>query len=228
MTPRLIDLYSGIGGLSLGGVRAGFTLALSVDNDPILSQIHRLNFPKYVHLNADVSALTGAELLSKANLSEGDLFGIVGGSPCQGFSRIGKRDQADNRNKLFVHFFRLVAESKAAFFLAENVQGILDSQNTELVSAALGLVQSSYHVLKPFVINASDFGASTNRKRVFFFGYLPERCDEILLDDFERTKWKDALPVEEALRSLPRKLRDHWSTDEKAWRKLRSKRSGPF
>src|SRR6185503_780475 len=104
----------------------------------------------------------------------------------------------------------------------------LDSQNTELVSAALGLVQSSYHVLKPFVINASDFGASTNRKRVFFFGYLPERCDEILLDDFERTKWKDALPVEEALRSLPRKLRDHWSTDEKAWRKLRSKRSGPF
>src|SRR6266498_3844905 len=129
VTSKLIDLYSGIGGLGLGAVRAGFEIALSVDNDPILSQTHKLNFPGTHHLERDVSQLAGTELIRGAKLEQGQLSGLIGGSPCQGFSRIGKRDLADYRNKLFAQFFRLVSELKPVFYLAENVQGILDVQN---------------------------------------------------------------------------------------------------
>jgi DNA (cytosine-5)-methyltransferase 1 len=228
MTYSLIDLYSGIGGLGLGALRAGFSLALSVDIDPILSEVHAVNFPGYPHLLADVSTLTGPELLSKANVGAGELTGLVGGSPCQGFSRIGKRDQLDNRNRLFIHFFRLVSETRPAFFLAENVQGILDPQNKELVDSALDLVRASYVLIEPFEINAADFGAATIRKRVFFIGYLRDKCERLEVKDFERRKQKNNLTVETALSGLPQKLKNSWLSDENGWRTLRVKPRGGF
>lgn len=212
----------------MGAVRAGFQLAISIDNDPNLAEIHKTNFPNSTHLNEDVSTLTASELIKKACLEEGELFGIAGGSPCQGFSRIGKRDLSDERNKLFTKLFELVAGSKPTFFLAENVEGILDEQNAELVNSALALVRSSYRVLEPFVMNAADFGAPTNRKRVFFFGYMEDQFHDIDLEDFENAKWEKQTFVEEALGGLPKKLRDTWSDDENAWRKLRKRNYGDY
>src|ERR1041384_3961629 len=110
MGSKLIDLYSGIGGLGLGAVRAGFELVLSVDKDPILAGTHKVNFPGSRQFESDISGLSGARVLEEAKIKRWQLSGLVGGSPCQGFSRIGKRDQADQRNKLFIHFFRLVSE----------------------------------------------------------------------------------------------------------------------
>ena len=224
----LIDLYSGIGGLGLGATRAGFSLALSVDIDPILSGVHAINFPGHRQLLGDVSTLTGPQLLSKAKVVAGGLTGLVGGSPCQGFSRIGKRDQADQRNQLFTHFFRLVSELRPSFYLAENVQGILDSQNKAVVTHALSLIPKDYVVLKPFELNAADFGAATNRKRIFFFGYLAEKCEALSQVDFEKSKWKAKSNVGAALAGLPRKIKKGWSKDEKGWRTLRVRTNGSF
>jgi DNA (cytosine-5)-methyltransferase 1 len=228
MLRQLIHIYSGIGGLSLGAVRAGFGLALSVDNDPILLGTHRQNFPRSGHLEADVSTLTGATLLSEAGLGEGELTGLVGGSPCQGFSRIGKRESSDRRNRLFVDTFRLVTETKPGFFLAENVPGILDSRNQTLVDEALDLVRENYTVLDPLELNAADFGAATNRERVFFFGYLEDKCEAIMEKDFIDAKLESAVTVETALSGLPKKLKETWLTDEDGWRTLRVKRTGDF
>jgi DNA (cytosine-5)-methyltransferase 1 len=228
MSHSIIDLYSGIGGLGLGAVRAEFKLALSVDKDPILAQIHKTNFPASPQMESDVSALTGAELLKAAKLTEGELSGLIGGSPCQGFSRIGRRDKGDQRNQLFTHFFRLISELRPSFYLAENVQGILDSQNDAVVSHALSLVPKDYVVLDPFELNAADFGAATNRKRIFFFGYLPDRCDALSLADFEKAKWKTKSTVGAALAGLPLKIKKEWSEDDKGWRTLCVRTNGPF
>jgi DNA (cytosine-5)-methyltransferase 1 len=228
MTRELIDLYSGIGGLGLGAVRAGFCLALSVDKDPILSKTHKVNFPAASQLESDVSTLSGSDLLKAANLRPGELSGIIGGSPCQGFSRIGKRDQADQRNQLFLHFFRLVSELRPYFYLAENVQGILDSKNEPIVSQALSLVPKDYVVIEPFELNAADFGAATDRKRVFFFGYLPNKCGPLSDADFESAKCKTKLSVGVALTGLPKKLRKEWCDDDSGWRTLRAKPTGTF
>jgi DNA (cytosine-5)-methyltransferase 1 len=228
MRPKLIDLYSGIGGLGLGAVRAGFDLSLSVDKDPILAKTHKTNFPFSAQLESDVSALSGMELLSAGKLEQGQLTGLVGGSPCQGFSRIGKRDQADQRNQLFVHFFRLVADLRPSFYLAENVQGILDAQNEAVVSQALRRIPPDYVALEPFELNASDFGAATNRKRIFFIGYLPDKCHSLTLSDFERARWKTKSNVGAALTGLPRKIRKEWSKDDKGWRPLTARMNGLF
>ena len=57
---------------------------------------------------------------------------VIGGPPCQGFSRMGHQRVDDSRNDLFVKFFTLVEELQPRFFLAENVLGLLDAKNSLL------------------------------------------------------------------------------------------------
>jgi DNA (cytosine-5)-methyltransferase 1 len=87
--PTIIDLYAGVGGLSLGAIRAGFDLALAVEWDKHAIKAHEINFPNHKHLNTDISKLSGKKLLEEAGLAEGELDGLIGGPPCQGFSVIG-------------------------------------------------------------------------------------------------------------------------------------------
>ena len=228
MTPAIIDLFCGIGGLGLGAARAGFHLALAVDNDSTPLKIHKLNFPGFLHSESDVSILSGDELLATAKLNRGTLAGLIGGSPCQGFSRIGKRDSRDERNALFAHFFRLVLEVLPSFFVAENVPGILDSHNNRLLDGAQESVTDLYQLLEPLVLDASDFGAPTVRKRVFFIGYLPDKVESLAAEDFDREKWAQKTTVEIALTGLPRRLKDTWLTDEFGWRPLRVTRCGRY
>lgn len=89
--PKVIDLFAGVGGLSLGARRAGFDLAGVVELDENAMFSHCKNFPTTPHLAQDVATLSGRDLLEAFNLSEGELDGLVGGPPCQGFSTMGKR-----------------------------------------------------------------------------------------------------------------------------------------
>jgi DNA (cytosine-5)-methyltransferase 1 len=175
-----------------------------------------------------VGALSGVDLLAAAKLSPGELAGLVGGSPCQGFSNIGHRDTLDKRNDLFADFFRLVSETRPRFFVAENVPGILDDRNSDLVNRALDFVRSEYQLMKPLILNASDFGAPTFRRRVFFVGYLPTELESIMAHDFEQEKCKSPTTVQNALVGLPKKLRASWLTDDLGWRKIRGKSTGVY
>ena len=228
MESTIIDLFCGIGGLGLGAARAGFKLALSVDIDTVLLDLHKTNFPGCAHFQTDVAEISGAALLAAAGVPAGGLTALVGGSPCQGFSRIGKRNSADPRNLLFIRFFELVADTNPAFFLAENVMGILDHPNRDMVDEALALAGAKYTVLDPLVINASDYGAPTIRQRAFFIGYAPDRVHDISSAAFRKAKWRIKTDVGTALSGLPRKLRSTWISDDLGWRSLRSKRSGKF
>lgn len=164
----VIDLFSGVGGLSLSAVQSGLDLVGSVELDNIASESHQINFPHTRHLSADVSALKGKEILEY--FSQKEIFGLIGGPPCQGFSSIGKRDINDPRNQLFIHFFRLVSEIKPVFFLAENVKGILHTKFSGIVNTAFNYVKDDYEILTPMEVNARDFGVPTARPRIFFIG----------------------------------------------------------
>ena len=136
--PKVIDLFSGAGGLSLGAARAGFEISGAVDSDSRVLDVHAKNFPCTLHSNADVSELTGASLGGLFKLQNETITGIIGGPPCQGFSNMGRRDVCDTRNQLFAHFFRVVNEAQPAFFLAENVLGVLHKQYAEVVGIGIG------------------------------------------------------------------------------------------
>lgn len=218
---NIIDLFSGVGGLSLGAARAGFTVKCAVELDKKAVGAHSLNFPGTTHINDDVKTLTGNKLRVLAGLNEGELAGIVGGPPCQGFSMIGQKDAGDHRNKLFSEFFRLVSELKPTFFLAENVPGIILGKNKQIVDKAMRWVKSDYSMLPPMILSANNYGAPTTRTRVFFFGYR-KGCDiNLSVADFSPPAGTPKITVEKALRGLPKEVSPDWQEEEDSWRSVR-------
>lgn len=213
---NIIDLFAGVGGLSLGAARAGFRLAAAVELDQRAVQYHGINFPGTRHLTEDVGTLSGSRLLDLAGLKPGELHGLIGGPPCQGFSDIGLRAEADPRNELLVHFFRLVAETRPAFFLAENVPGVMKDRNRPILDRALSMVPKGYTILEPMIVKASDYGAPTIRTRVFFLGYDPNRVDELTMVDFAPRGIED-VRVARAFQALPA-IRSDWQAEHQSWR----------
>jgi DNA (cytosine-5)-methyltransferase 1 len=218
--PKIIDLYAGVGGLSLGAARAGFTVALAVELDKHAVAAHKKNFPKVKHLAEDIGKLDGEKLLRHAGMEIGELDGLIGGPPCQGFSIIGHRHVADSRNNLFHKFFSLVAECRPKFFVAENVLGILDPQYDDIREQAFAQVTGEYTLLDPMQFKASDFGAATSRERAFFVGCRTDLGVQLSKADFEAHKVKTPMTVTKALHGLPKKIRSQWLTEEQGWRML--------
>jgi DNA (cytosine-5)-methyltransferase 1 len=217
--PAVIDLFSGVGGLSLGAARAGFRIAASVELDSIASKSHSDNFPSCTHLEQDVARLEGKALLEAAGLKKGELTGLVGGPPCQGFSYMGRRQESDPRNDLFGHFFRLVAETRPAFYIAENVPGILSERAEETVKRAFSALPGKYVTLPPMRIQAHQYGAPTTRTRVFFVGYDPDLIGALSRDDFAPAATIESVKVKDALAGLPG-VRAHWQDEAQSWRRI--------
>lgn len=217
-TYNIVDLFSGVGGLSLGAARTGFVVRGAVDTDTEAISAHKRNFPYPIHLQTNVSELTGRSLRSLLALNDGDLAGIIGGSPCQGFSSIGRRNKDDPRNNLFPEFFRIVAEALPKFFLAENVPGIMREKNAGTMAKAFYYVEDKYVILPPMVITANDYGAPTARTRIFFFGYLPDEMEPLTSDNFNPPSDVETVRVKDALRGLPTKINPNWQKEEQGWR----------
>jgi DNA (cytosine-5)-methyltransferase 1 len=216
---KVIDLFSGVGGLSLGAVKSGFKVIGAVENDHRILASHKQNFPNVTHVAEDVSRLTGRSLASFVHLKGDDLAGIIGGPPCQGFSSIGKRNLTDNRNLLFLDFFRLVSELKPGFYLAENVPGILQSQYSKVRSTSTKLVEKDYQILEPIKIVAKDFGAATTRTRIFFIGVRKDiKGFDLLANLIDKAKSKNPTVVRSALAGLPVNILESWTEYKDSWR----------
>jgi len=227
-TYNVVDLFCGAGGLSLGAARAGFTVRGAVDIDPEAASAHKRNFPNTIHLETNALKITGQSLRSSLGLNNGDLVGIIGGPPCQGFSSIGRRDKDDARNKLFAEFFRIVAESLPTFYLAENVPGILREDNNEVRNMAFSYVEDRYVILPPMIIAANEYGAPTTRTRVFFFGYRPDAIERLTTDSFRPPADAEKVFVKDALRGLPTKINPNWRKEEQGWRVVHVHGSGYY
>ncbi|WP_406665278.1 DNA cytosine methyltransferase [Gallaecimonas sp. GXIMD1310] len=215
---KIIDLFAGAGGISLGASRAGFEVAAAVELDPFAIETHIKNFPLTVHLNRDVSTLSGEELLSLAGVGPGELSGLVGGPPCQGFSTIGKGEVNDPRNNLFHHFFRLVRETSPVFFVAENVPGIMSEKYESIRDKAFSQVSKEYVILPPIEVKASDCGAPTTRTRIFFFGYKKKILNRSISKEDIQPEYRISPVVSKALYGLPVEINPDWQTEEDGWR----------
>jgi len=98
----------------------------------------------------------------------------VGGSPCQSFSMVGKRNIQDKRGLLVYQFIRLIKEIKPKVFIFENVKGLLSHNSGKTWNIILKKFQSlGYHV-EHDVLNAKDYGIPQNRQRLFVVGCLEE------------------------------------------------------
>lgn len=223
---NVVDLFSGVGGLSLGATRAGFNLAGAVELDKHAIFSHKLNFPESIHLHEDVSKLSGNHILSACNVSEIDC--VIGGPPCQGFSSIGKGNADDIRNDLYVHFFRIVSELSPLCFLAENVPGIMSEKYNSIREKAFSLVSENYSLLHPIRVNASNYGAPTTRTRIFFIGIRKDFTCQLKESDFFPKNIIEQVFVKDALYGIPRTIKKEWQEESQGWRKVKMDRNGEF
>ncbi len=205
--PVAVDLFAGAGGLSLGLEQAGFDVAAAVEYDPVHAATHEYNFPQTEVICADVSApLSPARVTSavRSGLARhgrpswnGEIDLLAGGPPCQGFSLIGKRLIDDSRNQLVFHFFRLVAELRPKYFVMENVPGMTRGGHAGILDALIAEFEDAGYRFPPDrtykILNAADFGAPQDRKRLFLIG---TRDDQAVT----------ATPPEPIVRPVPKRV----------------------
>ncbi len=158
--------------MSLGFEEAGFNVVAAFELDELHVEYHTKNFPLCHTVEADISQLTGADVRRLGELGDRQIDVLFGGSPCQGFSLIGRRDHGDPRSKLLFDFARLVDELKPKYFVVENVAGLLLGKAKRFYDDFVALVTAAeYSVCEPWLLTATDFGVPQRRKRVFIVGY---------------------------------------------------------
>ena len=167
---KIIDLFCGIGGLSLGFEQAGFEVCAAVDMWADAVKTYNHNRKEKVAKVISVEDFNEKELSSI--IATEKITGIIGGPPCQGFSTVGKREIDDPRNKMYLEFYKAVKLVNPDFFVMENVKGMLTLNKGAFVKDLLkrfgedGLGYTiSYQLL-----NAADYGIPQNRYRVFYVG----------------------------------------------------------
>lgn len=197
---KILDLFCGCGGFSLGAHQAGFSTALSIDIDRTLSSSITKNYPhtQLVHFDLGQVSLRDHDAVRSQVIG-----GIIGGPPCQGFSAIGKRDSEDPRNLLVGHYYRHINEIEPNFFVMENVPGILEGKYKNILMECIETVKKKYEIVGPFEIDASDYGAPTSRKRVIVVGYRREYCDSMSEKDFRASHVTSKTTVKQAIADLP-------------------------
>ncbi len=218
--PKVIDLFAGVGGFSLGAARAGFDVAAAIDLDTQAYETHKTNFVNSQHARRDVKTLSGAQVRTLARLNGQRLEGLVGGPPCQGFSTMGRMRKNDARNKLFFHFFRLVSELKPLFFVVENVPGILDPKYSVLREESFRLVEREYEMLPAFGLSAATFYAPTERTRIFFVGCAKDAGFKFREPDFAAKAPEKKTDVRTAFEGLPDVISPEWRSERHLWQQI--------
>ena len=174
----VIDLFAGCGGLTAGFRRLAkndgqslYNPVLAVDLDPVALSTYAANFGADHAVCGDIGEVVARKVPSA------DV--VVGGPPCQGFSSIGKRDDADVRNQLWRHYVRLVKAADPDVFLMENVGRFSSTPEFELMTSYLNKEFRDYS-WDWKVLNAADFGVPQNRKRTII---VASRVSRVSFDD---------------------------------------------
>ena len=166
---KIVDLFCGCGGLSLGFQNAGFEIVAAYDKWQAALSVYQKNFEHECKM-LDLSNVEDcvAEIESK----HPDM--IIGGPPCQDFSSAGKRDEDNGRGGLTVNYAQIINRIRPKWFVMENVERI--TKTKKLIDAKKIFKEAGYG-LSWQVLDASKCGVPQKRKRFFMIGKLHEQDD---------------------------------------------------
>ncbi len=174
--PKVVSLFCGAGGCSLGFQNAGYQVLYSTDIEKSAIDTYRLNFENTISEVKDIKELDCQALLEKLNLRVGELDFLIGGPPCQGFSTAGTRFWDDPRNILLKEYVRCLHELRPKWFLMENVEGLLTSKKGEYVfEAAKAFIELGYSI-RIEKVYSHEYGIPQRRKRVLIVGNRSNLC----------------------------------------------------
>lgn len=175
--PKIVSLFCGAGGLDLGFKEAGFTIAVAIDSADAAIRTHKKNFPRSKAVVGDLIKLQPMGVLDhvKKKLKPGQRIAVIGGPPCQGFSRANTGSlSSDPRNRLPTLYLEIVARLQSLytveFIVVENVLGIRDKKHVNTYSALMqGIADLGFEVTEKELC-AADFGVPQNRRRIVLSG----------------------------------------------------------
>lgn len=194
---KVIDLFCGAGGLSLGFEKQNFESVLAIDMWSNAIDTFNNNRKNKVGVVKDIAEVD--EKFIKQYVNE-HVSGVIGGPPCQGFSLAGRRSEDDERNKLYQEYFKTLSIINPDFFVIENVTGILSMKNGEVKEDIIKRAKKiGYNVYLDKLV-ASDYGVPQNRVRVFFIG-IKENLDKGTFKFPKKFNYK--VTCEEAISDLP-------------------------
>ncbi len=182
---KTISIFSGIIGLDLGLNASGFVPTILVDKDKYAVETVKNNFPDLNYCCKDITEISTKQLLFASGLKKGEADLLVGGPPCQPFSKSGKRKglSDDRGGLLFKMYIKLISQIEPKAFLLENVRGLLSSNGGMDFESIWGWFKETGYSFYPKVIDAADFGVPQFRKRLFIIGFK----DRIKFDFPEET-----------------------------------------
>lgn len=170
MKPTVIDLFAGVGGLSLGFEMAGFEVVLANEFDPSIAEAYKKNRPGTKMIVEDITKLPVDETFGPY---EGGVTAVIGGPPCQGFSQKGSRRSInDPRNFLFRYYFEVVKRVKPKYFVIENVPNLLTTEGGYFKDEIVELFSGIGYAVSCGVLCAADFGVPQDRHRTCILGKL--------------------------------------------------------
>lgn len=165
---KMIDLFAGVGGLSLGFEQAGFETLIANEYDSSIAQAYIKNRKNSNMVVDDITKLEIAETFGKY---KGEVKVVVGGPPCQGYSQKGQRKTInDPRNFLFRYFVNVVKEVAPEYFVMENVPNLLTAEKGFFKQELEKMFNELGYTINAQVLCAADYGVPQNRHRAFIIG----------------------------------------------------------
>lgn len=203
---KAISLFSGAGGLDIGCQMAGIPVTFSIDIEKDAIETLKLNdrFKEAIIEQGDLFEYTSEKIIEKVG---NDLKGktiIIGGAPCQPFSKNGywvthevRKGIDDPRAKLVNEYLRVLVDIKPNGFVFENVESLLHPKNKIIVESFIEIAESQGYKTKVVKANALDYGVPQKRKRIFIIGTKGEfKTEEPIKTHFppEKASKENLLP----------------------------------
>lgn len=192
-----IEIFSGVGGMSLGATMAGIEIVMAIEIDKGAAATFKLNHPNADVLVSDIKDIKTINIVVADNQQKI----LMGGPPCQGFSKsnVKGRTVDNQKNWLFKEYLRITELWKPDWFVLENVQGLVETEKGLFLKEILTGFDKLGYTVNYKVLNAKNYGVPQNRERLFIVGSLHNNKFEFpepkLINDF--------VTVEDAFKDLP-------------------------
>jgi len=170
---KVVDLFCGCGGASVGIKSAGHEVVAAVDINEKACNTYYNNLGLRP-ICKDLNRISGQEILAHYGINKNDVDLVIGCPPCQGFSSLRATtgtDGNDKRNHLVSVFLKRIDEINPQYVIFENVVGILNSYGRRYLDLFIKKIQKQgYHINSEILVNVADYGIPQRRKRVVIMG----------------------------------------------------------
>ena len=192
---KILDLFSGLGGFSLGLERTGrYKTVAFCEIDKYCTLLLQKHW-KGIKIYNDVKKIT-KEGFEADGIESPDI--ITGGFPCQPFSVAGKQKGTNDDRHLWPEMFRIIKAFKPRFVIGENVPGIVNIQDGVVFETVCTDLESQGYEVQPFNIPAAAVGAPHQRKRIWIIASLENSGRTLRQGSSIREKNEDEVGKENA------------------------------